>query len=209
MKKQSISKYLTTPKISLAVIIIIILTLLLATFHNQAKSQSFDGIPISGTMAQASARFKAKGYTQIANTPNQYIMFKGQVSNEEIQVMVLCTPKTYIVFTFGVYFDEKQTFSALKNDFNSLLETLTDKYGSPDAVEKDFDSPYYEGDGYEMTAVRGQKCTYQAKWNNLPNLSIRLLINKFGQVQINYYNTENLRLYMSERDDIQKKAFQP
>ena len=45
-----------------------------------------------------------------------------------------------------------------------MVELFTKKYGEPKDHFEFFSSPYYEGDGYELQALRKEKCNYISFW---------------------------------------------
>jgi hypothetical protein len=188
----------------------LIFTLALIFIHFSNYAQTFDDIYIGGDLSTCMTRLKAKGYklvTMIEN--NTAAMFRGNVGSVDIDLLVISTPKTKKVFTFGIYMSEENNFNSLKRTSDKYFEILVNKYGEPDDISLDFESPYYLGDGFEITALKSGKCKYSATWDEKNNMNIRLQINKFSQVQISYDNIKNVELYINEQNSIERTIYIP
>jgi len=164
-----------------------------------AKSQQFNGVNISGDLPTAINSFKEKGYTTSKFITNGVIM-NGKVGNTEIELFLLTTPKSKKLYKATVYLPTKETWYAIKQNYLDYLEVLTTKYGTPHQSYDFFSKPYFEGDGYEMSALKLEKCTYSAFWLNVDNTSIVIQISKYNQVMISYQNDANQKIAASERD---------
>ncbi len=171
-----------------------------------ASAQSFDGVPISGDLPTAISKFKAKGYTLVKYLDNG-AKLTGSVAFSDVEVYLSTTPKSKKVFKCTIYFNERATWSNLKSDYKKYYEILVEKYGLPDNKLEKFDSPYYEGDGYEMTAVGIEKCSYFSLWLRKDNLNIGLFVSKFKQVEMIYENVELIALKDRELAEMQNKSF--
>ena len=173
-----------------------------------ASAQSFDGVPISGDLITTITRFKAKGYTLKEYTNTGGAIMLGKVAFSNVELFISVTPKTKKVFKVSVYFDEERTWANLKSVYNKYFDILTEKYGSPDSKYATFETPYYEGDGYEMTAVGAEKCIYFAMWL-MPqdNLNVAVKISEFKQVQLIYENAEMIKIKSKEIAELENKSF--
>jgi len=164
-----------------------------------AFSQQFNGVNISGDLPTAINSFKEKGYSTSKFITNGVIM-NGKVGNTEIELFLLTTPKSKKLYKATVYLPTKETWYAIKQNYLDYLEVLTTKYGTPHQSYDFFSKPYFEGDGYEMSALKLEKCTYSAFWLNVDNTSIVIQISKYNQVMISYQNDANQKIAASERD---------
>lgn len=183
------------------------LLLALFTFLSiNAFSQSFDGVAISGDLPTAVAKYKAKGY-KVSESFESGVSLKGLVANREVELMLFVTPKSKTLFKAVVFMPKLENWYDLKDDYNRYLEILSDNYGKPKDSYTMFNSPYKEGDGYEMTAVVNDKCAYAAYWFDLDNSNISLQISKYKQVRIAYENIKNMTLRDKEKSDIEKNVF--
>ena len=178
----------------------------LLMFSAVSFGQSFDGVPISGDLATAISKFKQKGYTFSKYVDNGAIL-KGKVAGENVEVFVFTTPKSKVVFKMSVYFDEQTSWYGLKGQYERLASVLKNKYGEPDNTYSSFSNPYYEGDGYEMSAVALDKCNYASVWLKRDNLSLIIEISKWKQVNIAYENDTNMQIHKKERAELQQNSF--
>jgi hypothetical protein len=185
-------------------VIVLIVILFSSVF---ASAQSFDGVPISGDLATAIAKFKAKGYTLTEYTNAGGAIMKGKVALSNVELYISVTPKTKKVFKFSVYFDEEKTWSNLKYEYNKYYDIIFKKYGEPTSSYSGFDSPYYEGDGFEMTAVSLEKCNYFSMWKTNENLTVAVKISEFKQVQLQYENAELIKLKNKEIGELENTSF--
>jgi hypothetical protein len=183
------------------------LILILSMFISfSVNSQSFDGVPISGDLPTAIARYKAKGYTFEKFIDNGAII-KGKIAQTPIELFVFVTPKTKRVYKVVAYLDEEISWVSIKSSYNRFHEIITNKYGIPDGNYEDFTTPYYEGDGYEMSAVGLEKVNYSAYWLNKLGLNVGIEISKFKQVKISYENVELIKIKKIEQSQIESNSF--
>lgn len=159
-------------------------------------SQEFYGIPIDGNVSTFMAKLKAKNFTFRKYVETTAIM-DGKVGTQSVEVFIFSTPTTKKVYRISVYFPKKTAWYSLKANYVDLVRSLTEKYGESERTLESFDTPYYEGDGYEMSAVELDKANYASLWN-LPNLTLFIEITKFKQVRITYENVKNNDLNKSE-----------
>lgn len=169
-------------------------------------AQSFDGVPISGDLPTAVAKYKAKGYS-LSKYIEQGAILKGKVAGREIELFVFVTPKTKKVCKMVAFFDEETSWYSLKSTYNTFYDILTEKYGYPDDKFAKFLDPYYEGDGYELSAVGLDKSLFAAYWYRKDNLTVAVEISKYKQVKLVYENNIMMDIKSKEQSEIESKAF--
>jgi len=174
----------------------VLVTLLLISALT-VNAQEFMGVKVAGTAASAIAQFKAKGFTLIDQS-EQFASMKGVgLGGKQLELNIVYSPKSKIVWKFSIYLPEQTTWYGLKDEYKSYVQSLTAKYGEPKKTYDFFLSPYEEGDGYELTAVGAEKCVYSAYFNN-----VSIYISQFKQVNISYENSANLAISKRERESI-------
>jgi hypothetical protein len=170
--------------------------------------QEFLGIKVGGKKQVVIDAFKSKGF-KVSPSSNinkdDVIRLYGNTGGKNLEVAVVCTPKSKIVWKFSVYLPEQTSWYSLKSDYEGYLNLLKNKYGEPESEYSFFSSPYEDGDGYEMTAVGNEKCTYSAYWSSQIGISIK--ISKFKQINISYENAVNSALDDKERAELDKTIF--
>ena len=185
----------------------IIIFLTLCSICSFSFGQEFLGIKVDGKKDAVVNAFKAKGFKINTNSGinKDIVTLFGNAGGKNIEIAIVCTPKTKTVWKFSVYLPEKASWFSLKSDYEDYLQILIDKYGEPNSKYAFFSSPYEEGDGYEMTAVGADKCTYSAFWSSEIGISIK--ISKFKQVNIAYENPKNSALDDKETAELNKSIF--
>jgi len=122
----------------------------------------FLGVKFGSTQAQVIEALKAKGANLNSDPTPQAISFSN----------VKLGGRT--VSTFFVYFFNDQAFNAgfifmpeqepkVIEYYNSVVKDITDVYGTGKAQKK-FKSPYTDGDGYEITAIKTGNADYETDW---------------------------------------------
>ena len=91
-----------------------------------------------------------------------------------------------LIFTDDVSENDFYSWSEAKRCYNTLATTLEKKYGVPHVSEY-FNDPYYEGDGYELSALENGKGNYTRIWpKEGDSKNITLMIMGSGSVGIGY-----------------------
>lgn len=178
--------------------IVLILNLLaIAVF-----SQEFLGVKVGGTRQECIKKFVAKGFIIQKGTTNVVTMLKGYAGNMPVELFITNTQISKKVLRFTVYLPKESSWSVLKETYNTFLSVLTSKYGEPNSSYANFVDPYYEGDGYEMSAIELDKCNYSAFWDN-----ISIDISKYKQVRFYYENPINVALSEQENNTINRGIY--
>ena len=164
-------------------------------------AQDFMGVKVDGTVSDVVRNMSAKGFTVVKKEPT-YLSMKGKVGTENVEFIAVFTPVSKLCWKFAIYFDEENSWYSLKNKYNEMLTMMTTKYGTPKNEFSFFVKPYYEGDGYELTAIAIEKAYYSAYWNN-----ISVEISKYKQVSISYENPDNVAKKKQESERATQNAF--
>jgi hypothetical protein len=175
-----------------------------------AYSQTFMGVPVTGTLTSFSTQLKAKGFVLSSESKPTLVIMNGKLANEEVQLLIVGTPKTFMTAKLVVYYPKQETWYSLLDDFKKVTKIITDKYGEPEKKYDFFEDPYELGDGYEMTAIRNEKCFYLQVWNateKFPNQTLAVRINKTQSVTLIYENDKNMLLKESEQQAIDQNTY--
>lgn len=169
----------------------------------KAPAPEFMGIEVDGSRADITSQFKSKGFIVSREKADENsIKFTGKINGMQIEVFAAFTTTSNKCWALMVYLPEQTNWYDIKRQYNEYLQILIDKYGKPNSSYDFFSSPYYEGDGYEMSALALGKCTYAAFWEKQ-----YIQISKFKQVKIQYENPENSALDDKEKEKNNKKVF--
>jgi len=166
---------------------------------SKAKDTSiyFNGVKVDGKITQFVEKLKLKGFTVSKTIKNGYVM-SGKFLGKTIELYIFGTPTSKLVTHVDAYFPKQTEWYTIKNEYETLKEKVTGIYGNPSEDFAFFSSPYYEGDGYEESAVKIGKCVYSSYWDNSNFWSIILTIEKYMQVSISYENSKNMKIREKE-----------
>lgn len=182
-------------KLSLAIMAVFLI--------NNLNAQEFMGVKVDGSMNNIIQKLSAKGFSvHKKNVDQNNLIMKGNVGSEKVEIYAFFTPISKVCWKLKVFLPEQTTWYKLKSQYESMLENLTEKYGEPTNTYNFFSSPYYEGDGYEMSAVALEKVTYSAFWKE-----VYIEITKFKQVAVNYENEVNTEKMSEEKKKQTLNAF--
>lgn len=178
--------------------------LLLALVANTliTNAQEFMGVKVDGSKQHIINQFKAKGFTYKSDKGNTVIM-NGFIGSTPIELFSTFTPKSGKCWKITIFLPEQQNWYTIKAEYKKYYDIFKEKYGNPSDDYKFFSSPYYEGDGYEMSALQLEKCTYFSLWQNMYSVEI----SKFKQVKISYENPVNSALDDKEKKEVNSSIF--
>ena len=180
---------------------IFVLAFLLSTL---SYAQEFMGVSISGNKSDCVAKFTAKGFKYKKEVGNTVVM-EGKLQSQNVDLFITSTPTSKQVWKFTVYYPEETSWFGIKGSYKDLKETLTEKYGKPESYEY-FSKPYEEGDGYETTAIKIEKCSYSSFWR-ADNLIVALEISKYMQLKLSYESQTGVSKRDEEQSKIDKNTF--
>ena len=156
--------------------------------QDSIKHMEFRGIPIDGDMSSFVNQLNQLGY--VGSIENGRAMLNGIFGGKDVTVAVYSSERTQIVYQVIVVFPNETSWYSLKSYYRELKNSLSTKYGAPYTSNEYFSSPYYEGDGYEMSAVRSGKVHYTSRYST-PTGQITLTIFKEGAPMIAYEDKIN------------------
>ena len=147
----------------------------------------FNGIPIDGKVEELVHKLEIKGY-KLDQYLDGHAIMTGTFAGKSATLYVLGTVKTKTAWKVSVDFGESNSWYSLKREYNDFKDLFTKKYGKPKTHYEFFSDPYYEGDGYELQALRRNKCHY---------LTIYDL--DTGNIAINLSSSESLKLIYEDK----------
>ena len=135
---------------------------------------TFKNIPIDGDIKNFTQEMIKAGFKVNANnSSDSSTWFKGEFMGKESDILVSHTPKGLVFKVIVLH--EYTSWRNLSSAFDDATELYTQKYGMPKSKYQFFSSPYYKGDGYELQALRNDKCHYFFIWEVTNGaLSVRL-----------------------------------
>lgn len=184
---------------------ILMICLVLISF--QAKSQTFDGVYIGGSVTKCLETLKLKKYIVVNyNTQGHSYRINGKKDGVPLECY-LFKNKSGKVRSFDCYLPAQTNYNVLHNQYNDYKTSLTEKYGEPLQEKFEFVSPYAEGDGYEMQAIKYENLKAFCVFNGGDNATIYLTIYKTGQVLIGVSNDAMQREHTAEESKTIQNTF--
>lgn len=179
--------------------IILLLFVVLGFISSFAQEHiSFMGIPVDGPASAFVTKLKAKGFTLDKSDDKAYLM-SGSFTGKDVELFVFFSPKTKVACKVVVYYPKRTSWYSIKGEYNNLKESYEKKYHLRNSFSF-FSDPYYEGDGYEMQAVRNEKCNY-ISFFDAPGGGIVVEISEFEQVKVAYEDDANMEKSRKEREN--------
>lgn len=114
------------------------------TVFAQSASEhlTFKGVPINGTLNEFVSKLKQKGLAHIG-TEEGIAMLKGDfAAYKNCTIAAVSLKQKNLVAKVGVIFPSLETWSSLSNNYFSLKEMLTKKYGEPAVCVEEFQNDF-------------------------------------------------------------------
>lgn len=184
----------------------LLLVLLVSVACVSVNAQTFDGVKLDGSLTSVVQKYRLKGYTLSKNINNGVIMY-GRIANQRVELYITTTPKSKLVCKATVYLPVDNDWYSLKIDYEKYVRLFTEKHGEPDNSFEFFKRPYYEGDGYEITALTTENAVYASFWMNRSNLTTSVSISKYKQIEFTYENDKNMEIKNKEEASIESLSF--
>ena len=178
-------------------ILLTICTLLIVVLAQAQEHMTFKDISMDCNLTTFVSKLEAKGYRTTLLEDDNAVLKGNFAGKDDCSIYVLCTAKSKLVWKVAVRFPEQVSWSSLKSEYKSFKELYTKKYGNPKSYEF-FSDPYYEGDGYELQALRLEKCTYASFFKTDIGGIILEIGNK--NIIVHYEDAINVEIKNSEKE---------
>ena len=184
--------------ISFLTIFLIFVNITAQTNSDSHKYLEFKNTPISGTLTEMVKKMQTLGY-KLEEAAEYVAIMEGSFANENCEIVLYASPKTKTMHSIIVNFGEQTSWYSLKAKYKKLKEQLTSKYNHTPKSTEYFADPYYEGDGYEMQALRNEKCFYFSTFNfDNGKIGVYIVGNK---VQLLYQDSNGNSLNEKEENE--------
>lgn len=132
--------------------------------NQESEHFTFRNIEIGGNIERVVSELQSLGYN-VLDRGREGALLEGSFAGERnCQILVSVSEFINEVESVIVMLQESNSWWTLKATYEDFKNKLTRKYGTPESIEEFYD-PYYEGDGYEITALECQKAFYSSKFN--------------------------------------------
>lgn len=145
-------------KITMALFMLIPLSLFAQT---ESQHMSFKGVPIDGTLDEFVQQMKQKGFDFVGQQDGIAILKGDFAAYKGCTIGVAALKQRDLVSKISVVFPDCSTWSILSNNYFTLKEMLTEKYGEPAEVVEEFQLySQLKDDESKFNNVRFDKCKY-------------------------------------------------
>lgn len=160
----------------LLITLIIALVGLTSFAQTESPHLSFKGVPIDGTLNEYVQKMKQKGFDYLGAEDGIAILSGDFAAYKGCTIGVSTLKKKDLVSKITVIFPDCKTWTALSNNYYTLKEMLTEKYGEPaDVIEKFQGYLEPRDDNDRMHEVKMDMCKYITTFET-PKGSIQLYI---------------------------------
>lgn len=165
-----------------------------------AQHINFKSVPVDGNVSTFVQKLQEEGF-ELKKKEEDLAMLTGNFAGQnDTHIFVVGTKKTHTVWQVCVFFHEKTNFFELKSEYLRFKTQLKLKYGEPRSYEY-FREPYKLGDGYELQALKLDKCVYKSYYD-APGGIVSCCITKTCEVQIIYEDEKNSDIMEQERNEL-------
>lgn len=175
-------------------LIIICIIIAFSTFAQQHLS--FKGVPINGTLKEyTDAMVKAGFHYEL--TQDGIALLTGDFAGYKGCTIGVSTLKNCdVVSQIAVIFPNKETWSAVLNDYENLKSMLTQKYGHPSDSKEEFTDYIGKYDNYfVMEAIKGDKYVWYTTFSTeLGDIELSIIEGtKYhtAAIRLSYYDKAN------------------
>jgi hypothetical protein len=189
------------------IILSFVLTFLSCSF---LSAQSFNGVPLGKGIEETNQLFINKGFKPLRSV-NGIKYLTGSVAGDKYEIGLVYTPISKKVWKIVVYTMPVYTWSVLKYQHAKFKEILTRNYGEPTSDFWHFSSPYYEGDGFELQAIRKGALISAVFFRDDKGNHIYMELESYqigqGQVCVSYENSVTQELNKAETIKLENSSF--
>lgn len=157
---------------------------------------SFKGVPINGTLKEYTDAMVKAGF-HYEGTQDGVSILSGDFAGYKNCIVGVSTLKNCdVVSRIAVLFPNKDTWSSVLNDYETLKSMLTQKYGYPSDSKEEFTDYIGKYDNYfVMTAIKEDKYEWHTTFSTeLGNIELSIIEGtKYhtAAVRLSYYDKAN------------------
>lgn len=175
----------------------LILALLLAVSTvctAQTNHMKFKGIPMEGTLNSFVQKLKNQGYTYLGQKDGTAILEGEFAATKGCTIAVARFADKDQVSVVGVMFPEEENWNGITQEYFTLKQMLTEKYGTPESIEQ-FSDGEPSSDFLKFHAIITGECQYISEFS-CENGRIQLTMIKQGydkaSVILRYFDNANV-----------------
>lgn len=182
------------------IISLVLLVAAMASAAFAADHYSFMGIPMDGRLSPFCNKLvNQKGMRIVERDDDRgvYTLSGRFAGYTDCEFYVFDNDNTKQVYQIDVYLPEQSTWSAIKNQYNKIVRDYRSNAAyTYRSSTSDFEAPYRDGGGDEVSAVKADKVDYSTTF--IADGGVLLIqISKYMQVKLSFMDVEN---YPSDDD---------
>ena len=167
---------------------------------NYSDHLCFRDVPIYGDSDGFAKKLIAQGYSVKEHSPSGSWMLNGTFAGiSGCDILINNSEFLNSVVSVSVLLPVKNAWFSLKGDYEDLKAKFIKKYGKPENSYEFFTDPYYEGDGYEMSAFTSGNAYFMSSFN-VDKGTVLLAILDGNRVIITYTDKEGSEKEESARE---------
>lgn len=170
-----------------------------ALAQDNADHLEFKGVPLNGKITEFVQKIEKQGFHTSERLETAVIM-EGKFTGKDATILVAASKKSKTVWKVKVFLPKRTSWSSIKSDYMYYKEVFTKKYGNPTDNYEFFSKPYYEGDGYEMSALRNEKCHYISAYSTNHGV-IYIEMTSSEEIAISYEDKINTEIMNREKEE--------
>ena len=141
---------------------------------------TFKGVPIDGKLKDYVYKMEQKGFKNLGIEDGLALLKGDFASYRDCTIGVSTLKDVDLVNKIAVMFPKSDTWSSLSNNYFSLKDMLTEKYGKPAEVIEEFQSVYEPKDDHsKIYEVGMDRCKYISRFET-PKGNIQFKISHDG-----------------------------
>lgn len=167
---------------------------------NSAVAQEhlyFRGVPISGKMDDFVSKMKSLGFA-VKQAGDDMVVMEGRFTGKDAELLIMATQRTKTVWKVSVDISDAISWGSLRNSYLDYKALYGQKYGKGSSSEL-FSEPYYEGDGYELQALRDGRCQYVTSFKTATGV-ITVKLTEEHALRLSYEDSVNSELMITEKE---------
>lgn len=143
-------------------LVTVLLALLFGAVSAQNEHLNFKGVPIDGCSKDFVKNIQSKGFEIVRNSEG-LLSLRGVFCGKPNCIVIVNTlEEEDVVSAVNVLFERENTWHALSNNYDTLKNMLTEKYGDPVEVKESFVNLYSEEDFLKITRLQANDCEWRS-----------------------------------------------
>ncbi len=189
---------------------LLLIALLLLPFYGISQTKkpidSFLGIKLGSTTAQAKAALQARGaiFDKTESKPEMLVYKNVSLGSRKAEYLIFATINDRVYRAFFIF--KPQLRAKTIEYYDNLVSSIEDVYGEGEAT-LEFKSPYEDGDGHELSAIEGGYADYSTLWISENENSIEAKISTGMMVILEYQDSKLMDIAIEKKKQKEKADF--